>query len=76
MSDLFENHIVDCFHDTSHIEAHSLFIFSEKKFKCTYENCTYACVDDVGLQKHIQLNHTHKVNVHVLCKTSICKTRN
>ena len=35
--------------------------FAEKSFKCTFDGCTYACVDNIGLKKHIRLMHTHKV---------------
>ncbi|XP_045171372.2 zinc finger and BTB domain-containing protein 24-like isoform X2 [Mercenaria mercenaria] len=38
-----------------HISFHG-----EKKYKCTFEGCAYACTDTIGLDKHIKLMHTHK----------------
>lgn len=40
-----------------------LFPVSEKKYKCRFEGCAYACTDTIGLDKHIKLMHTHKVSV-------------
>ena len=37
-------------------------LFSEKKYKCHFEDCNFACTDSIGLDKHIKLMHTHKVS--------------
>ncbi|KAL4223183.1 Kelch-like protein 29 [Mactra antiquata] len=43
----------------SELRRHVSF-HGEKKYKCTFEGCSYACTDTIGLDKHIKLMHTHK----------------
>lgn len=43
----------------SELRRHVSF-HGEKKFKCHFEGCSYACTDNIGLDKHIKLMHTHK----------------
>ncbi|XP_052243020.1 myoneurin-like [Dreissena polymorpha] len=43
----------------SELKRHVSF-HGEKKFKCPFEGCQFACTDQIGLQKHQRLMHTHK----------------
>ncbi|KAK3585375.1 hypothetical protein CHS0354_004655 [Potamilus streckersoni] len=52
-----------------HVKYHG-----EKKFKCNFEECSYACVDQVGLNKHIRLMHTHKDYKPYVCTLCLYKT--
>ncbi|KAL3858307.1 hypothetical protein ACJMK2_012901 [Sinanodonta woodiana] len=52
-----------------HVKYHG-----EKKFKCSFEDCSYACVDQVGLNKHIRLMHTHKDYKPYVCSLCLYKT--
>ncbi|KAK3585376.1 hypothetical protein CHS0354_004656 [Potamilus streckersoni] len=57
----------------SELKRHKKF-HGEKTCKCTYENCTYACVDMIGLRKHIRLMHTHKDYKPYACSICAYKT--
>ncbi|XP_052800910.1 zinc finger and BTB domain-containing protein 17-like isoform X1 [Mya arenaria] len=43
----------------SELRRHVSF-HGEKKYKCHFEGCSFACTDQIGLDKHVWLMHTHK----------------